>query len=261
MTDAAKNSYVRSLVLLVSLVFLFFFLERWVFAPVMEARLPEDNVKYWEEHARRNSGYPPSRIRLALAYTEVERLDEALHEFEAALKLQPHLDGAAIGRYGVTVAKGEKERALTALASYAQEHPGCGVCWQNLAFEYLDLGRLDAAATAVDALLASSFDVESGMYSVGNLRFEAGLIAGRVYAARGEHQRAIAHYSDAIREDPSDLRGYVLQAESLLASAQPNKALAVLDEARGRLETAENDRMQRRIQRLQAQARRAGTSR
>ena len=246
---------VATLLAFPGLILLASFIEQWVLAPRVAARLPSDEVTYWEQHVERNSEYPASRVRLGLAYQGVRRLDEAQRAYEAALALDPDSEAATIGRYGILQRKSERELALADLEVYARDHPRCAVCWHNLAAAYLDLERLDEAEAAAEALLASGLTVTSGMYSATNLHFEAFVMAGRVYAARGDHARAIVLFRDAIRREPRDVRGYVHEAKSLVASARPGAASAALDEAEARLAPGDV-RMRRAIEQLRQRAHR-----
>lgn len=237
----------------VGLVLLATFAERRILVPYALDRPPVDEVEYWEKHVERNERNAASRLRLGLAYAKVGQLDPADDSFSTALALKSDYDAAAIGRYGVVVRKHEPARALAELDDYARSHPSCAVCWQNLAAEYLSQKNLRAAEEAVLALLASDFSIDSKMYSVENMEVEASVLAGRVYAARGDYPRAIDFFRDSIARDPTDVRAYILQAKSLLASHEPGSARAVLEEASKR--TDANERHQREIERLIRRAR------
>jgi tetratricopeptide (TPR) repeat protein len=227
----------RALTLLAfpGLILVGFLVELLVLGPRVAARPPADEVRYWEAHVARNQSYPASRVRLGLAYQEVARLDDAQRAYEAALALDPDQEAATIGRYGILDRKHERDRALADLEAFARDHPRCAVCWHNLAAAYLEQGRLDAAAAAAESLLASGLTLTSGMYDATDLHAEAYLMAGRVYAARGEHARAIALFRDAIAREPRDVRGHLNLARSLIASGEAEAATAALDHAEARL--------------------------
>ena len=244
---------VATLLAFPGLILLAFVIEQWILTPRVAARLPSDEVTYWEQHVERNSEYAASRIRLGLAYQMVQRLTEAQRAYEAALALDPDSEAATIGRYGIQRRQSERDLALAGLEEFARDHPRCAVCWQNLAAAYLEKGRLDEAEAAAEALLASGLIVTAGMYRATNLHFEAFLMAGRVYAARGDHERALGLFRDAIGHGPRDPRGHLHEAKSLLASARAAEASAALDEAEARLGPG-SVRMRREIQRLRQSA-------
>jgi len=223
-------------------------IEKYLLVPYAADRAPADEVDYWEKHVERNSGTPASRLRLGLAYSKAGQLEEAEKSFAAALALEPDYDAAAIGSYGVVVRQGGRARAIEALDRYARAHPDCSVCWQNLAVEYLSQKKLRAAEAAVEFLLVSDFSVDAKMYGVRDMEVEASILAGRVAAARGDRRRAIEFFRAAILRDPSDLRGYILQAKNLLAGDDPGSALAILEQARARSEG--DTRSQHEIERL-----------
>ncbi len=259
MARLLQDRRVTTLLAFPGLILLAFFVEQWILTPRVAARPPSDEVSYWEQHVERNSEYAASRIRLGLAYQGVRRLSEAQHAFEAALALDPDSEAATIGRYGIQRRQSERDLALVDLEEFAQGHPRCAVCWQNLAAAYLEEERLDEAETAAEALLASGLIVTAGMYSATNLHFEAFLMAGRVYAARGDHDRALVLFRDAIGHEPRDARGHVQEAKSLLASARPAQAAAALAEAEARLAPGDV-RTRRDIERLRQKAERARAS-
>ena len=259
MAPRVPRSHLSIVLVLVGVTFAALYLEHGILAPFAVDRSPEDEVRYWEEHVARNDRYAGSRLRLGLAYQNVGRLLEAQRELEAAHALDPDWEGAAIATYGLLVQLGQPERALRRLERFTTDHPRCSVCWQNLASEYLARERLDDAARAAEALLASRLVDHSGMYDATDLKLEAYLMAGRVYAARGEHDRALGLFRRAVRKGPRDLRGYALEAESLIATGGFDAALAVLERAEARVESMD-PRQRRRIERLRRRAQRAGTA-
>ncbi len=217
-----------------ALAFLVALVEQRVLIPLALDRAPADEVHYWQEHVERNEATSASHLRLGVAYSKTGQFREAERSFATALALEPDYDAAAIGLYGVVVGQGDRARAIEQLDRYAQAHRGCAACWQNLAVEYLGQKKLRAAKVAVEALLASDFSADSRMYGVDDMEVEASILAGRVYAARGDHRRAIGFFRAAILKDQRDLRAYILQAKNLLAIDDRGSALAVLEEALSR---------------------------
>jgi tetratricopeptide (TPR) repeat protein len=240
------------LVAFVAFVLLLTLAERRVMVPFVLDRPAVDDVTYWQAHVDRNGMTAASHLRLGIAYAKNGQLDRAEASFTAALDLQPNYDAAAIGRYGVVARRHEGERALVDLEDYARANSLCAVCWQNLAADYLNLRKLGAAEAAVEALLASDFSVESKMYNVENMEVEASILAGRVYAARGDRLRAIEFFREAIEKDPNEVRAYILQAKNLLANQDPEAALAVLKDATRRAD--QDQRTRREIDRLRQRA-------
>ena len=252
MAVSLRNRRILALSIFVGLCVLAGFAETRVLIPFAESRSPADEVMYWARHVERNPQTAASHLRVGLAYTKAGQLQEASDAFAEALVLDPSYDAAAVGRYGVGVQKGEPDRALSELERYARGNPECGVCWQNLAAEYLGLKKLRAAEAAVQHLLASDLSKDSGMYSVESMEVEALVLAGRVYAARGDRPRAIGYFRDAIELAPGDLRAYILQAKNLLANQAPGQALSVLDAAE--VHASGSPRIQREIERLRRRA-------
>jgi tetratricopeptide (TPR) repeat protein len=253
MAVSLRNRRILALTLFFGFCILVGFAERRVLIPFVESRTPASEAMYWAKHVQRNPETAASHLRAGLAYSKAGRLEEASDAFAQALVLDPSYDAAAVGRYGVDVQEGERDRALTELGRYARDNPECGVCWQNLVAEYLRLQRLRAAENAVQHLLVSDLSVDSRMYSVENMGVEALVLAGRVYAARGDRPRAIGFFRDAIEREPGDLRAYILQAKNLLANQEPGRALSVLDAAEVHAASG-SPRIQQEIARLRRRA-------
>lgn len=208
-----------------------FWLETGVLARQVAERGPQEDVAYWEAHVERNPDYVASRVRLGVAYQQVGRSDDAEAAYRRALELDGDWDAAALALYGVESAKGEREAARTRLEAYARTHPRCAVCWHSLALEYLDLERLEDAALAVEALLASGLTMTTGVYDTEDLRYEAFVLSGRVHSTRGEFDEGIADFREALARDVPDARAHIGLARSLLARSKPDEALVVLDQA------------------------------
>jgi tetratricopeptide (TPR) repeat protein len=253
MAISSRNRRILGLTVFLGLALLAVIVEQRVLVPFTLGRAPVDELHYWQKHVERNEETSASHLRLGLAYAKTGRLQNAEDSFATALVLEPDYDAAAIGLYGVVVQKGEQGRALEELDRYARAHRECAACWQNLAAEYLSQRDLRAAQAAVEALLASDFSVDAKMYGVDDMEVEASVLAGRVYAARGDSPRAIGFFRAAILKDPRDLRAYILLAKNLLATDDPGSALAVLEDALAR--SGPDDRSARQIERLIRRAR------
>ncbi len=213
------------------LMLLLFWLERGVLARQVAERTPAEEVAYWEAHVERNPDYVASQVRLGVAYQQVGRSDAAEAAYRRALELDGDWDAAALALYGVERAKGERDAARTRLEAYSRTHPRCAVCWHNVALEHLDLGRLDDAALAVESLLASGLTMTTGLYDAQDLRYEAFVLSGRVHSTRGEFDRGIADFREALQRDVPDARAHIGLARSLLGISKPDDAMVVLDEA------------------------------
>jgi tetratricopeptide (TPR) repeat protein len=243
----------RMLLLFPGLILLGLWVEKTLLSPRAAARAPQDEVRYWQRHAESNPSFAPAQVRLALAYQRASDWPRAAQAYAAALALDADSEEAAVGRSDVLRREGRRDEAVARLEEFTREHPACVVCLQNLAAEYLDLGRIEPARRAVERLLASDLTLGEGMYGATDLRFEAWLLAGRVYAAAGDHARALELFREATRRDPADLRGHLFQARSQLASGQREEARSALAEAQARLPGAGGDaRWRREIAELEA---------
>ena len=153
---------------------------------------------------------------LGVAYVQLNRVPEALQQFQAALTLNPDHAQAA---YNVgVIAMGEKrwpeamqyfERALVARPDYAEAHNNLGVALEAT-------GRPEEGASQFRAALAAQ---ASNAAAHNNL--------GRLLLARSEVGEAVSHFRAALRTRPDDPDALYNLGRGLVAEGQEREAVQV----------------------------------
>ncbi len=181
-----------------------FLLEQRLLVPRVASRAPRENVAFWAVEAARHPGFAPVQVRLALAQRRAGNLVGARQAFERALAADSHAEDAAIGLNGTLRDSGDLRGAVAQMEEFLHENPSCLVCRQNLASDYLTLGRVADARREVDVVLNSGTPPVSPVYGNVDLRGSALLLAGRIYAAAGERERAIELLEQGLARRPDD---------------------------------------------------------
>jgi tetratricopeptide (TPR) repeat protein len=186
------------------LILLGFLVEQIVLVPRVSSRPPEESVGFWRTQAARHPDFAPVQVRLGLAQRQAGNLTGAREAFERALAADPHAEDAAIGLNGTFRDSGDVPGAVAQMASFLRDNPRCLVCRQNLAADYLTLGRVGDARREIDIVLASGTPPVSPIYGPADLRGTALVLAGRIYAAAGERERAIELLEQGLARQPGD---------------------------------------------------------
>jgi len=186
------------------LLLLAFVVERTVIAPYAARRTPESGVAYWERQAERHPDFALTQVRLGMEYTEVQNWVGARSAFERALAADPHCEQAAVGLNSVLRSAGDVARATELMIEFARANPGCLVCEQDIASGLLQLGRTDDAKRHIEIVLAEEHPRVAPEYGPLDLRTDALALAGRIYAAAGEPDRARGYFEQALARRPRD---------------------------------------------------------
>jgi tetratricopeptide (TPR) repeat protein len=195
---------IRPVVGFPGLLLLAFVLERTVIAPYAARRAPESGVAYWERQAERHPDFALTQVRLGMEYTRVGNLVGARGAFERALATDPRCEQAAVGLNDVLRSSGDMAGATAKMMEFARANPGCLVCEQDIASGLLALGRVDEAKRHIQIVLAEEHPRVAPEYGPLDLRTDALALAGRIYAAAGEPQRARDYFEQALARRPRD---------------------------------------------------------
>ena len=186
------------------LILLGFLVEQLLLVPRVATRPPGESVTFWAMQAARHPDFAPVQVRLALAQRQAGNFAGARLAFERALAADPHAEDAAIGLNGALRDAGDVRGAVAQMADFLRDNPRCLVCRQNLASDYLTLGRVGDARREIDIVLTSGAPPVSPVYGPVDLHGKALLLAGRVYAAAGERSRAIELLEQGLARQPDD---------------------------------------------------------
>jgi tetratricopeptide (TPR) repeat protein len=166
----------------------------------------QSKVAIWADTVAKAPANSRAHYNLGQALGDVGRFDEAVAQYQEALRIQPDYADAHnnlgmiwAGRGQILQAIGEYRKALDASPQHAQAH-------NNLANALESQGEADEALTHYQQAVESRPDFAEAHYHLGN-----------AWSARGEVDRAIAEYGKALAIRPD------------LAEAHNNLGLALAD--------------------------------
>ena len=186
------------------------------------------------EGTRAQQMSPLGHLPLAFAQTGKGRLDDARRTYEAFAKVSPlSASFAASGLGDLASYSGRLSEAVRILGEGAAANRAAGnpdraaAKLAALANAELARGQKDAAIAAAKQALAESQTTK--------IRF----LAGRIFAQAGQTEAARAIVRDLAGELPAEPRAYakILEGELALAAGDPRRAITLLGEANGLLDT------------------------
>ena len=147
-------------------------------------------------------------------------LDEAMHDFEAALKLNPKHVGALVGQGWVWEQKGEQTKAIEALTAAIDVSPGLADLYERRADLRRDRGEHDLA---IDDLAAA--------LRIDPKNTDTLLARSDLWSRKGELGKAIDDCRAALAIDPKELMAYYYMAMAHSHAGQTEEALKDFDAA------------------------------
>lgn len=138
--------------------------------------------------------YQKGHNGLGLAYVKAGRFDEALIELKAALALKPNdpLTHSYLG--GLYYKRGQIDLAILHYQFAIEQKPNDATTLYNLANVYADKGRLNDAIKYYQSALELNPDLTDAHYNIAN-----------IYENLNRLEDAIREYKAALRLDPKDL--------------------------------------------------------
>lgn len=138
-----------------------------------------------------------------IAYAQSSRNDEALADFDAAIRLNPHYQNAYVNRGDIYQFKGQYEKAIADYDVALKLREGDEVAYYDRGNSYAALGKHRQAIADYDAALRLKKDYQPAYFNRGNS-----------YQAIGRFEEAATDYDMAIKYKPDDLnaihsRGFV----------------------------------------------------
>jgi tetratricopeptide (TPR) repeat protein len=227
---AGRTGRYEHLVLLLvfpGLILLGIVVERTWLAPRVAARPPAEEVAIWRSLVERHPEFGAAQLRLGQALAKEGDHQGAIAACRRALQLEPDLAAAALTLTDELRATGDRRAALQVMERYVHDHPTCIECLQNIAADHFAFHELDAAAAAIDRVIAAGV---SYLPSTGGSNFhpaEAQVLGGAIYEAKGDRERALRLYESALRLDPRAVEAH-LGAGRLLLDQDPAASVAHL---------------------------------
>jgi lipoprotein NlpI len=128
-----------------------------------------------------------------IAYARTNRNDDALADFDAAIRLNPRYQNAYVSRGDIYHFKGQDEKAITDYDAALKLRAGDEVAYYDRGNSYAALGKHRQAIDDYDAALRLKEDYQPAYFNRGNS-----------YQAIGRFAEAAADYGMAIKYKPDD---------------------------------------------------------
>lgn len=153
-------------------------------------------------------------------YMNLDRNEDAIRDFTAALKLYPHLAFALVDRGIVYHRLGKFQPALADYNAAIATNPNSFDALRNRADIFAHEGKLkEALADLNEAIRCRPEDGDCYVRR------------GQIYADQNDFDAALASFESAIRLDPEDGQAFWEQAAVFARKNQPDRGIAALDEA------------------------------
>jgi tetratricopeptide (TPR) repeat protein len=149
-----------------------------------------------------------------------DRLDEAIQEFQIALKIDSRFPEAQKNLSVALTEKGRTDEAVGHLQTLIAEHPDDAQGHYNLGNALLKQGDWQSAIAAYEKALSAQSHYPAAQYNLGIALDQQGRI-----------DEAITHYQEAVQEKPDYAEAYFLLGNDLLREARVDDAIAAYGQA------------------------------
>jgi tetratricopeptide (TPR) repeat protein len=147
-------------------------------------------------------------------------LDEAIDQFQIALKIDPKYPVARTNLGIALSKKGRVDEAITQLQTVLQHFPDDAIAHLNLGTALAKKGDPQSAIAEFEKALSIQSHYPSAHYSLGMALDDSGQI-----------DEAIAHYQEAVKEDPRFAEAYYLLGNDLFRKSRIDDAIAAYERA------------------------------
>ncbi|TAL23280.1 MAG: tetratricopeptide repeat protein [Nitrospirae bacterium] len=186
-----------------------------------------DEIKLWEDAARKSSGKVRTHFNLGAVYYKQGLLNEAVLEYKTALRLDPRYSALLHNNLGnAYYSQGRAYEAIQAYKDALRLNPGLAEPHYNIGNIYMSEGRLNEAVQEYKEALRLNPGYAEIHNGLGFAYYEQGKLAeaaqefltviqldsynpeahnsvGNVYMKLGRLDQAIAHYQAALRLEPN----------------------------------------------------------
>ncbi|MBI2340744.1 MAG: tetratricopeptide repeat protein [Deltaproteobacteria bacterium] len=151
-----------------------------------------DPVTLWEDVVQKAPRKARGRQNLGIAYRDQGRVDEAIAEYQTALRLHPEYPAMIYDNLGVAYKmKGAVSEAMRAYQTALRLNPNDAGVHSNLGVAYQDEGRMEEAIAEYRTALRLKPDFVEVHYNLGSAYFN-----------RGMFQEARAEFEEALKIRP-----------------------------------------------------------
>ncbi len=187
-----------------------------------EADAVEADIARWGAELKQQPS-APGYVRRGIAYFKLRQLDEAIDDFNAALKLNDRHDDAYFARGMALARNGDIEGGIADLGVYITRHPNSSLAYTKRGVRHLWNG--DFAAAEKDLSRAIKLDPRNA---------EAHDDLGVIYAKREDYREAARHFATTIDIEPRYQKAHhnlalvrYLMNDNEAALAAVNRSLAL----------------------------------
>jgi Flp pilus assembly protein TadD len=174
----------------------------------------------WQDTLAHNPACWMAHNNLGLVFLKQGQTDEALREFQAALRLKPD-DALAHNNLGLALLnQGQTDEAIRQFQEAIRLKPDYAPAHYNLGLAFLHQGRTDDAISQCREALRLNPDDASAHNNL-----------GLALASQGRTDDAISQYQESLRLNPDDTLTHVNLGNVLLKSGQTTGAISQFQEA------------------------------
>ncbi|MBN2565838.1 MAG: tetratricopeptide repeat protein [Candidatus Eisenbacteria bacterium] len=193
----------------------------------------------------RTLGFAQPHFRLGIIYAQRGMADEAIHEFERAISLDPRYEKSYLNLGAVLSEGGQTERAIDVFRRAIRLDPSYGLARVNLAMALENLGEYDGALAQIDTVLVSDPADAMALKEKGVILYRAGRLEDAAVWLRaaverdptGEQTAEAEFYLGLIegprmRAIPEAAEEAMARADTLTVTGRITEAVEVLEDAR-----------------------------
>lgn len=177
-------------------------------------------IDVYSGRLEKNSSDVDSLVKLGNIYFMLRDFDQAIENYDRALKIDKHCDAAYFGRGMALGRQGFIKEGIKDLTVYIQRHPSSSLAYTKRGVRHLWIDEQEKARQ----------DLEKAI-ELNPKNAEAHDDLGVIYAKQQQYAEAIRHFSSTIRYDPSYQKGYHNLAMAYFLVEQDNLALEAVDKA------------------------------
>jgi tetratricopeptide (TPR) repeat protein len=207
-----------------------------------------DEVILWTDTIRKSPMAVLPHNNLGVVYKDQERFEDALREFQIALRIEPNYFQAHYNLGIIYEKRKQFDEAIQEYQTTLKLKPSYARAHNNLGAVYKDLGRLEEAETEFQAALKLQPDIPTTHYNRGTSLSEQGRLdeaigeyqaairldptyqnahynLGLAYANQGRFQEAIVEFQTVVRLKPDDAAAHAVLGDIYKDQGQPKEAI------------------------------------
>lgn len=154
-------------------------------------------IEYYSEALKLNPGLVEAYIGRGVAYTKKDDFDRAIKDYNKAIELNPNYAMAYYNRGNAYLHKDDPGQAIKDYTQAIELQPDDSNAYTGRGLAYAKRGKSDCAIKDYDTAIRLKPDYPTAYYNRGN-----------AYADKGEFNKAISEYNEAIQLDSNCAEAY-----------------------------------------------------